>query len=419
MKKVTYFLLFLSINFFFLCFLSGKTVNAQGWYKAIYEDSSIYESGYNCNLENTVENYFSKLTYYPNNRNGCCGYVAMTMLLSYYNFIFDDAFIDSKFENRPTVDSDNYNNLASPGTYGVSNYRYFGSTKNMTKQQFYNGFYSDNPNCFMAYLYNFAYRNVSETDYAWNSKDSATGERRAYQTNGIIVHDTLKKYLLEIDSQLAGSYILCSEDLEVKLNNHGDWKSFEEITNAINNYASHYLKRVKSLIDAGYPVLVGGYRPSREGHMAIAYAYEDDKLIVNDGNGNVSINFLGTFPYITAYYAIIPYSKNNIVNRAASIYYSTQEKNIYHWQLKSHSHYFYLFQKQTSFTHSAKCYCDIWMTCQHTLTLLGGNTYLCKECGFTTTLNNNDETENNNVILKLLGDYQSQYLEDKKNNFGV
>ncbi len=61
-----------------------------------------------------MTNYFYNLNDYAQNTSGTCGYIALQMLLSFYNHYWNDNIIPEAFETTSTL---NYsNNSASPGT---------------------------------------------------------------------------------------------------------------------------------------------------------------------------------------------------------------------------------------------------------------------------------------------------------------
>lgn len=385
MKKT--FLLFLSYFFAFVC--ANTKIQNNGFnnqclfYSATYDVTTIISDDYDYNFNTLMSDYFYKLSYYPSNINGCCGYVGMCMLLSYCNYVYDDDFIGPNFEYRPEINfSENISDVFfSPGTYNYINSTYFPTAQNLLPnnitdgQTFANAFYQTNPDCFLAYLYDFAYTNVDATSFAWE-------QNNGFQTNGEIIHDTLIAYLNYKDSALADDYYLVGNDFDG--NGNLSLNDVKLLSNA-NNEA--YISNIKLLIDSGYPVLVGGYNDDALGHVAIVYDYEDDKLIANDGNGNNKFEFNVEYPYIATYYTIVPKSKSFLINWDFAPYYQIQLSpttyaNYYHPLLSSHSHCGVSFAYYNTLQHIVTCYCDYEFYENHNMKKISTTRYACKDCGY-------------------------------------
>lgn len=400
MKKL--FLLFLG-SFLTLCCFKIKVQHQNFnkkylFYGATYEKNSFIGENIDYEFNSLTYDYFSKLSFFPRNENDCCGYVAMTMLLSYCNYIYDDDFIGPNFEKRPNLSSSSEISsiVNSPGTYDYINATYFPSSQNLlpvdidSGQAFANAFYQTNPNCFMAYLYDFAYNNASsETEYAW-------GLGYGFQTNGEIVYKTLKSYLEARDSVLDDDYILYGNDLD------GDSsKDFNTLKSLCNLNEELYMDDIKALIDAGFPVLVGGYTENGTGHMAIAYAYDSTGLIVNAGYYNSAyeddnvenpntdyrrISF-SNYKYIATYYAIVPATKQFLIDWDFAPYYQIQLSpttyaNYYHPLLNTHRHCGVNYAYMDTSQHIVTCYCDAEFYEEHNMQKISATKSLCKKCGY-------------------------------------
>lgn len=237
-------------------FCYANTIDKEKGYSSGTADLNVQKVLYSLNNKNDFEsnsittNYFKNLSEnFGLNINGSCTYVAMGMLLSYYDSIYDDQIIDERFERKSLIDdsiskcespgilSDSYSNYFQNAGYEWGKYiegnksRYFDYyliSKYDRNVNSYNGFQKINP--------------VSLYDQYWN----------------------FRNYFL-MDRGLNNSVI---DIIQISATNNQD-----------------FLSIVKNQIANKIPVMLNVQLEEIGGHTVIAYDYDDktDSFIVHTG----------------------------------------------------------------------------------------------------------------------------------------
>lgn len=203
----------------------------------------------------TMEKYYKNLNNcFGRNINGSCGYIAIQMLLSYYDTFYNDDLIDEVFEYQITPSSLNNIILESPGTrmeidYNLSTvseatnfYRYFSSTYFMS---YLICLCMDNPEINYYNLYNITF-GTNNPNYICALD---------YGHIGNILDFYLDMQNLDNDFLLDSSHV-----------------DFSNMTRPLQN--SNVISFIKNNLDMGYPVLVCTEPTSGGGHAQIVHSYQ-------------------------------------------------------------------------------------------------------------------------------------------------
>ena len=202
----------------------------------------------------TMYTYFNNLnTCYGQNRCGTCSYIAMGMLLSYYDTFYDDYFIAENFDYQETPSSINYILDNSPG---VRREDYTGLSDTIT--DYTNYFINHSSTHFMSYLltlcmnspinYYNQYNILFNTDYY-----SMIGALDFGQINSIL------NYYINMRG-LNNSYSVTNQTI-----------NFSNITYPLQN--SSVINFIINNLNNGYPVLVCTQPEYSVGHTQIVYSY--------------------------------------------------------------------------------------------------------------------------------------------------
>lgn len=263
-----------------------------------------------------LETYYKNLHFYmPYNIKGSCGYVALAMLLSYYDSYWNDE----------TIYYENFDSYTS-----ISDF-----------YEFANGFY-ESPGVI--------YKWVSDTTIGDTNSSIPTGEiidtgNDIYDSNYIyyynLVHHSTNDfhaYLLSsygepldfIDLYQSSAFSLSSLEMKTLINEYLECEWLTSVYDFVyydrSSKTSNQLRElIISYIQAGYPVAVGlnltyseepNFTNSMTGsHALIAYKYEDNVIYGHNGyigacNSNINIeNFAQytDFPSIERYHMLNEY----------------------------------------------------------------------------------------------------------------
>ncbi len=239
MKKIYF--LFITLLLFSNSFTVNKIKKAKNPPPYI-ADISKHKDNYN----NYMEAYYDNLKEnYGYNQMGSCGYVALSILLSYYDNYLSDDIIDERYDVAARLDVNDFiTKRCSPGTNNEIAYNY----KNFNT--YYNYILNTKSKVFHTYLISLGIdlgihkKNVDDYGTTFNDRLKV-----------------LKKYLT---------------------NKNIDYKIESKEKNAFaNNVKSFVIENVKK----GNPVLVG-IENSEEAHAVIAYEYDEinDKIYCHFGD---------------------------------------------------------------------------------------------------------------------------------------
>lgn len=256
MKKIVY--LFL-MSVLFLCQFSNLSYQKDCGYEKETSSIQISKSSFNNYMEAYYYNLNNNFGY---NKNGSCGYVAVSILLSYYDNLLRDDIIDEQYDVCSTSSTiDFLSNVESPGTLH-ENDRLVNSYSS-----YYDYIKSTESTSFHSYLLSLG------INLRINSKNS-----KYFETD---INDRIKLIKSYLDSKNI-NYII-------------DTKTGKNV----REYAIENVKK-------GYPVLLS-IRKSHSGHAVIAYDYDEkeDKLYCHAGYYNKTHKTAEELGYTTYHNAMV------------------------------------------------------------------------------------------------------------------
>ncbi|MBP5091169.1 MAG: hypothetical protein J6328_01225 [Bacilli bacterium] len=309
-----------------------------------------------------VKDYFSNLTTnYPRNNVGNCGYVAAAMLLSYYDTYWNPGFIPDQYNNQDMTELDSLGDKVfdSPGVNDIYEVKYGDSYS--AKLDYLNRMLARQDESFVALLYQKAI-DVGTLD---PSVDPGTG------TCISSIVEFVNLYISENEA-IAGKAVLKFEEYR----NTGG-KNHEEQREILREKAVSRLKK-------GQPLIFGGDTHTGNGHICIAYAYDEvnDQIIIHkgwsgrDNNMHVSasdfLNF-NDFAYLDVFSSLrsVPDNKRFKVGNKA---YSCHD-------LDSFVHKETAVAYQDEDFHALQCSCGKVKYEKHDFVSIGSNTKKCNKCG--------------------------------------
>jgi len=287
--------------------------------------------------------YFKNLTENIgyNETSSSCGYVALGMLLNYYDTSLNDNIVEEKYEVNTSFENDMYA-VTSPGTLHEESYNPTGQDvagyMNYLRQHYVNSSLH-------------AKLSLLGTD-ALEENPSILGTfRETFGTNKTIITETIEKYFDCLSNDINYSYeyyILNGDETE---------KKHIRTVSQINSY-------IIESIDNGKPVYAG-----YANHAIIIYGYTNNKFIYQNGYINDSenatvwptellddskINFVLTLDF-------------NIEEVCSYHYYNITNSNVYCMCGQNyHQHkYIYNYEYYTTNYHKAYCVCDEYILQLH------------------------------------------------------
>ncbi|MBO5715961.1 MAG: leucine-rich repeat protein [Clostridia bacterium] len=222
-----------------------------------------------------MEMYFKNLhVNFGNNAKGSCGYVAIAMLLSYYDTVLRDSIVPENFDAVAPQSIDEPDFSQSPGTRFLPNVRNANDPSieypsSFSYPEYINAIYQAKG----IYLHEKLLSIAIEKGWARiESDDIKLGA--GYN----IIEDMLKCYLQEeIKGISVSDYKIYGLNFERAVqNSKKDVEALRKYTDEIRAYT---IKRIKE----GFPVILGMYQYNpntqelEQGHNAVAYAYDEDK----------------------------------------------------------------------------------------------------------------------------------------------
>ena len=317
----------------------------------IVEEFAQYTSTNSTNLyySNPMKSYFANLKgNIGQNFKGSCGYVALAMLLSYYDTFINDNIIPETFD------------ITSIGSYSTSAI-YRNESPGVLKESISTSYRNASNDVYYNLLE--SYKNVSlHSKLVFIGKD--------YFNYGLGTGYNSRKNILQ-------KYIALNTNLSSNLMINGiNYESNESKSNEVRSF-------VISKLNSGIPVIVGAKSTiTNSYHAMIAYDYDsaNDKIYCNYGWGyqNYHTYFEDNFDIYRSALSIsfsnsVVHSNNYQFNSAISSFkfyecgcgYSTHPTH-------SHNH---SYTSAGSLKHKAYCICGSYVTQNHNFTL--SDTCLC------------------------------------------
>lgn len=278
-----------------------------------------------------MSTYFYNLTnYHFNNDDNSCCYVALQMILSYYNHFWNDSLVNEEFETSAT---NNYSaTVSSPGTN--------------------DGLF----NTLVAIGSSFGY---TKTLHSSNE-----------------IKDILQEYLVQQPNISLSSW---------KIYTAFSQNPLQQITlsnGTSSTIGESYINAIKSYISNGIPVLTLLHE-NGVGHAAVAYAYdqENDQLIYNVGwkvNHDQSI-FINENDYCVGYVVLMNLNEAHV----HSTNFILNNQPTCACRLPNHIHAQYSYTKLNDAQHNKICYCGHVEHENHSFKAdLTGKTFTCIYCYF-------------------------------------
>lgn len=313
---------------------SGESVNLLDEYSADYSSYSFTDRI----SSSPMRNYFFNLDSYGYNQKGSCGYIALGMLLTYYDSYWDDNVVPEKYDKNAYLDNYmTYSYSSSPGSNEVS----IENADNISDEQYINTLVNNYSN------------------YSLHAKLVSIGKNLGYglNTTPTIVYNVLTNFLDHNDRISINDWVINKYSND----NYKTKVPGQEIT-----YSDMMFNSIKDYLKLEIPVLVSIRGEENIGHVVIAYDYDDDNNIIyanfgwrNSYNKLHSNIFSYGYEYIRGYIALGPllphsHSNNYIVNGVA----------VCSCALPNHKHE-YAYKSNNSTTHAVNCYCGYSSTKNH------------------------------------------------------
>lgn len=276
-----------------------------------------------------AENYFYNLTDYRVNNNNSCGYIAIQMLLSFYNHYWNDNLIAEQYE---TTACSNYgDNTRSPGTTDA--------------------------------FYDLLVTIGNNLGYGLSLPSVVSLE------------EILSSYLNQYVSSDANKWFLSTCYHYNKTDNY---------PGTTDTYSTYYASCIKRLVQSNNPVIViidDYVNGAPVQHAAIAYSYDNtqQRIIFNTGwkvyhDTNTLVREDNC---IVGYIALLPKQ----IEHVHSQNFMKDGNFVCSCKLPDHLHK-YNYTSQGVNSHKCKCYCEYETTDNHHFVVKDIKYYTCKECGF-------------------------------------
>lgn len=349
-----------------------------------------------------LANYYYRLTNFGYNSVGTCGYIALAMLLAYYDCYWDDTLVADSYMASNSLNSQimtqAYSTCNSPGaTERIS--LLLNETYKLRYQINDSTVWADYLNCSNQYVGTSLQShliNVFQTEI----RVTSDGGIKHYE-----IDDLLEKYLVNRDTTStiysADDWEIETQDYEIYLNSFFDGEELREGVNPEDillpdEYSDYWLNSVKAYLQDGYPVLMTVTLYSTTGqdpqqHTVVAYAYDEqyDKIYVHSGWQNkpcISMDQIAEEAEITDMYECLhgflvlrPTGQHVHSN---NYYFSDHTSGVCSCQLPYHEHE-YVYQPNGTSGHTGTCYCGNTFVEQHSYMAQGLTQKVCYYCGHT------------------------------------
>lgn len=294
----------------------------------------------NLRFDTFAANYFYNLTDYHANVSGSCGYIALQMLLSFYNHYWNDDLIAEQYETSATQNY--YVNSNSPGTTNA-----FHDLLVQLGAQLGHG--------------------LSLSSFE-SIKEILDLYLQTYQSDVVDRWITFQ------------SYNYRKEDIYPETN---------------ETYSSYYARKIKELVRSNIPVIVVIDDYDNLGnsvqHACIAYGYDENakKLLFNTGWKQYhDANTLEREDNcIVGYVTLLP--KN--IEHVHSYNFRMDNNNVCSCALPDHAHEYTYTSNGNSKTHLRSCFCGYNDRENHNFDIITIKKLICGKCGYSKT--NNGEIE--------------------------
>lgn len=331
--------------------------NCDGEHEHILDNNM--EDYYTTNSAGTIssspmKNYFYNLRRnYGYNQMGSCGYVALGMMLTYYDSYWNDDIVPEQYDaNAYLSDLDAYSYSISPG----SNETILSNVNNLTKEKY------------TELLINNSYSSL-------HAKLVSIGKNLGYGL-GLTI-DQLNNVL---DSYLQDNQQISVDDWTI--NEYGNINYKSKVPGQNITYSDMMLGDVKDYLKLDIPVLVAISGSS--GHAVLAYDYDEENDIVYAKFGWYDYNFHSDifsngYQYIMGYLTMGPrrshsHSNNYIVGGVAMCSCA----------LPNHKHVF-TYKSNNAVTHTKSCFCGYSATENHRFkrgTGINSKYLICQSCTY-------------------------------------
>lgn len=334
------------------------------------------ETSYSSNLyeyDSFLEAYYDNLTYnFGVNYKNSCGYIALGMLLSYYDTYLNDDIIPEQYDiSSVGVGTDMIERRNSPGIF-----------RDIIENQY------DSSDTLLNGLSATDYYSIiqSMSNFSLHAKLITIGASEGYYNfdNDLAPALTSLASIIDIVSIFLNDISQVSDD---------DYDILYAFTGMTNGFTSNDLRNATiSMIQAGHPVLLGvGVPNQKDGHAVIAYDYDSENDIVycHFGFGanetHIPLDLSGFTEYRTAMVIDFNvddnpgcnYGVTTIANNIPSTeYYSYDDCRIFTYA-DTHS-YDYDYINYNAYKHVAYCECGEYVLEDH---LHLAPSYDCVLCG--------------------------------------
>ena len=304
-----------------------------------------YENVTTTSCTNQVENYFYNLNHnFPENISGTCGYIGISMLLSYFDAYYNDDIINDIYTVSSISDNANIYQLESPGINGL----------------FHN--------------------------HLLSIGDSAGFNNSIYpQQQGVV----LNNYLVEVSMINYLNIVSVQTDFDYEVTEFGEIMFNSES----RNQSEEHIEQIVEYIDMGIPVLTSffGFVPNSYviemmGHAAIAYDYivKDNgeyELFYHMGYDQMTRCKMTSEHIVTGYVVMSPYS---YINHKCSGSYVINNNEVCPCSFVNHQHNYIRYLSNNNLTHKKICYCGYQINEAHVMKSKPTYSY-CSYCNYTTT----------------------------------
>ena len=276
-----------------------------------------------------IVDYFYNLNNFTNNASNNCGYIAINLLLDYFDSFWDDDIIPEKYDYNSNGDFDKLGTTESPSSTFQKNMKY--------DYPFAYHMQLDDTN-FMKYLIDIAIENkIIDNIYHTDSL------KMNYKQLVDFMHYYLKSYT---------SSECVFNEIKYNIDNRFSLKEYDE--NMTND--EFFREQTKNLIKKGIPVILLVTEGIYGGHAVVAYDYseENDIIYCHFGyDGKTHVDYRSRYPYIRSMYAISPQDLHS--HKHCDNYIDLLGEKYCSCKLLNHNHDF----GYVSFpkNHKAHCYC--------------------------------------------------------------
>ena len=356
-KKI-YILVLLICIFCFLLF------NFKIDFDELYNDSETsYETSDNNYLNNNFStHYFNKLSNHGVNSHGSCSYIAMIMLLSFYNIYHDDNILLEKYEYNKTYVTNILSIDVSPGIsvepgslHSYDNLtQYIKNIRNNYNEYFHFNLIKtglDTLNFYDNYFDNDIYFSESVEEIELNSLGITSNE-----------HLTLLEYYLYEKCLYSNSNV--------------------KIVSCFQDHNKNYNFIVENILNGNPVVFFARTEDNKRGHAMVAYDYDsiNDEIICHLGWGKYSAKakYSSTkYTHITGAYTIHFHNEHNCSNN----YIRANNSTICPCSLNMPINYVNNYVKLDNSIHQKTCECGFTISENHNYSYeYKNNTYHNKIC---------------------------------------